>query len=127
MMRWLRRFRARIRYRHFEGDLQAEIETHRSLLQDDLARSGADNEAARAAAARALGNVTLQREQARGVWLAPWLESLWQDARYGVRSLRRSPAFSLAAASSLSKSRSSPRSMFLISPALGAGACGPRP
>src|SRR4030095_11705646 len=71
MMRWLRRFRARIRYRHFESDLQAEIETHRSLLQDDLARSGADNEAARAAAARALGNVTLQREQARGVWFAP--------------------------------------------------------
>jgi len=101
MMRWLRRFRARIRYRHFEGDLQAEIETHRSLLQDDLARSGADNEAARAAAARALGNVTLQREQARGVWLAPWLESLWQDARYGVRSLRRSPAFSLAALATL--------------------------
>jgi len=101
MVRWLRRFRARIRYRHFEGDLQAEIETHRSLLQDDLARSGADNEAARAAAARALGNVTLQREQARGVWLAPWLESLWQDARYGVRSLRRSPAFSLAALATL--------------------------
>ena len=35
------------------------------------------------ASRRALGNVTLAREDARDVWIWPWLERLWQDVRYG--------------------------------------------
>lgn len=66
------------------------------MTQSALERSGVDAEAARAQAARALGNVTLMREEARSVWIAPWLEGLWQDAKYAARSARRRPGFAVA-------------------------------
>jgi predicted permease len=48
---------------------------------------------ARDVARRAMGNETLTREDARGVWLWPSLDAVWQDAKITVRGLRRSPAF----------------------------------
>ena len=93
MPTWLRRLRARWRYRHFQDDVAREIEAHRAMAQSALERSGVDADAARAQAARALGNVTLMREEARSVWIAAWIESLWQDAKYAARSFRRRPGF----------------------------------
>ena len=46
---------------------------------------------------RALGNTTLAIEDARGVWIWPWLESLLSDVRRGARALRRQPSFSITA------------------------------
>ena len=97
MFHWLRRLRARIRYRSFEADLRQELETHRAMVEEDLTSSGAAAPDARAAASRTLGNMTLAREDARSVWYAPWLESVWQDVRFGARSLRRSPVFTVTA------------------------------
>ena len=96
MPAWFRRLRARWRYRRFQDDVAREIETHRRMTQSALERSGVDADEARAHAARALGNVTLMREEARSVWIASWIESLWQDARYAFRLLRRQPAFTAA-------------------------------
>ena len=45
---------------------------------------------------QAMGNVTLAREDARAMRVAPWIESIGQDARYAVRTLRRAPAFAAA-------------------------------
>jgi len=100
-MRWLRRLWARIKYRRHDAELHEEIETHRRLIEDDLRGRGWSPDEARQRAARRMGNVTLQREDARGVWIAPWLESLWQDARYGVRSLWKSPGFSATTVATL--------------------------
>jgi hypothetical protein len=36
---------------------------------------------------RALGNITLAREEAHEVWIWPWLDGLVRDARYGFRGL----------------------------------------
>ena len=89
---------ARIRNRRFDDDLQEELRVHEALKREQLEAAGLSADDARAVARRALGNVTLMREDSRRVWIAPWLESLWQDARYAIRTLGRQP---LHAATSL--------------------------
>jgi putative ABC transport system permease protein len=89
----LRRMWYVIRQRQFERDLAEEIEFHRAMAQRDLERCGIGADAADSAARRLLGNTTLAREDSRGVWIWPWLESLWQDAAYAMRNLRRQPGF----------------------------------
>ena len=98
MPAWLRRLRARLKYRRFDRDVAHELELHRELKRADLEREGASSDEARVGVSRALGNTTLAREDSRGVWLTPRVESAWHDVRYGARLLRRSPAFSLTAA-----------------------------
>lgn len=66
---------------------------HREAIREDLLARGASPADAHDAARRAMGNETLMREEARGVWLWPSLEGLWQDARATLRGLRGSPAF----------------------------------
>ncbi len=46
---------------------------------------------------REMGNLTRSREDARAVWIWPWLQSVWQDLVYGFRNLRREPGFTLVA------------------------------
>jgi predicted permease len=80
-MKLLRRLRYWLENSRRAADLAEEMEFHRAML----ARDGA--------APSVMGNTTLAREDARGVWIWPWLESLWQDAAYGIRAMRREPAF----------------------------------
>ena len=93
-MRPFRRLAYWLRFRSQQDELREELELHRELLAEDLQRRGLAPDAARAAARRAMGNETLMREEARGVWLASGLESVLKDWRYAWRGLRRSPAFS---------------------------------
>jgi predicted permease len=98
----LRRLRARIRYRKFDDDLAEEMAFHQAMKQQELARqNGLSADDAHDAARREMGNITRAREDSRGVWIASWLESVWQDIVYALRSLRRQPAFTLAALAAL--------------------------
>ena len=97
IMRLLRRLWAMIRVRRLDADLEEELQFHRGMKEQELQRAGLSAEQARLAARAALGNVTRSREDARAVWLRPWLESVWQDVVYAVRSLRRQPGFTLVA------------------------------
>ncbi len=93
MLSLLRRIRYLIHRRQIEADLSEEIECHRLMSQRELEESGLPKPEASHESCRALGNVTLAREDSRYVWIWPWLESVWQDARYGVRSLLSQPGF----------------------------------
>ncbi|HEY6344397.1 MAG TPA: ABC transporter permease [Bryobacteraceae bacterium] len=76
-----------------EHDLDRELRDHLNLE----AQEQPDAYAAR----RALGNTALIKEDVRETWGWMWLDRLWQDARYAVRALRKSPAFALTATLSL--------------------------
>jgi putative ABC transport system permease protein len=58
---------------------------------------GVSEEEARHAALRAFGNPTLIREQTLAVWSWNWLESLVRDLRFSLRTLWRSPGFTVIA------------------------------
>src|SRR5580658_8538124 len=77
--------------------LEQEIREHIEMeTQDNIAR-GMSPEEARYAAMRKFGNVTRVQEDAREVWSFVWLEQLWQDVRFGLRMLLKSPAFTAVA------------------------------
>jgi macrolide transport system ATP-binding/permease protein len=95
MGRLLRRFRYWFGQRERDVALRAEIEFHRALKQQELEADGIPSDAARVAAAREIGNVTLAREDARAEWIWPWLDSVGQDTRFAARSLLRQPGFTL--------------------------------
>ncbi|MGH7574485.1 MAG: permease prefix domain 1-containing protein [Longimicrobiales bacterium] len=92
-MRILRRLVVWWRFRAQGAELEEELSFHRDAIERDRIAHGNSPAEARRAARRAMGNETLMREESRAVWLWPWLEGVWQDARGTVRGLRRSPAF----------------------------------
>ena len=99
--KWLRRVRYLFRQRQIEADMAEELETHRQMARDRALKAGDAGADASAASRRAMGNVTLAREDARAEWIAPWLEGIWQDLRYGARHLRAHPAFTITTLATL--------------------------
>ena len=87
--------------RQREQDLDRELTAHLELETEEQRDSGLSPDEARFAAHRRLGNSTMLRESVREAWGWVWLEQIWQDIAYGLRLLRKSPAFSTVAVLSL--------------------------
>ena len=80
-----------------DADLERELRSDLELEEEDRRESGLSPEEAHYAARRAFGNPTLIREQTRAVWSWSMLENLLRDLRISVRTLLRSPGFSMIA------------------------------
>jgi predicted permease len=89
---WLR-IKALFRRRQLERDLDDELQFHLALREQKLVEQGVPPEEAHYAARRAFGNATEAKEMNREIWTFPFLETIWQDVRYGLRQLRRNPGF----------------------------------
>ena len=100
-MRQLRAFLVRLRdlfhRKQWDREFRNELESHLQMHIDDNVRSGMSRADARRAAVLKLGGVEQARESYRDRRGLPFLETLAQDARYGLRAMRKNPGFALVA------------------------------
>ncbi|HEX4037333.1 MAG TPA: ABC transporter permease [Acidobacteriaceae bacterium] len=85
----------------FQRDLDEEMRLHLELRRDQQMAAGADADSARRTALRRFGNTTRLREESQRAWGWEWLETLFQDAGYGIRSMLRTPGVTVIALLSL--------------------------
>jgi len=109
---------ARLRRRPAEREFADEVQSHLAHAVDEQVELGLSSDEARTAALRRFGNVTRHLERFRETSPTFWLEKLWQDVRYAVRSSRRSPTFSAAAILTLGLGLGANAALFAITSAV---------
>jgi macrolide transport system ATP-binding/permease protein len=90
--RWLRLGRARS-----DEEIGEELDSHLRMAIEERVARGESRSNAEANARREFGNVGHVQEVAREMSGSLWIERLAQDARFGLRMLRRAPGFSIVA------------------------------
>ncbi len=84
-----------------DRDVARELSFHLEALEREGVQAGLSPAEARQAARRALGNAAVLQEECRDQRGVRWWHDGLQDLTYGVRMLRRQPAFAAAAIASL--------------------------
>lgn len=76
-------------------ELEEEMQFHLAKKAETNRDDGMDDQEARYAARRQFGNETVLREKAREEWGWMTVERIVQDLRYAVRTLRKTPGFTM--------------------------------
>src|SRR5215475_7838329 len=85
MTEFLRKLSGWLRRDAIDAELHEEMQTHLDMKASDLGSADA--------ARKRFGNTALIFEDSRSAWGWPEVESWLRDLRYGVRAMKRSPAF----------------------------------
>lgn len=96
-----RRLSFRAQRASLNEELRDEMQFHIDMLARDNEARGMPRDVALEAAKRQFGSATMLREASRSHWSLGWIDAIWQDVRYGARSLARTPAVTLTALLSL--------------------------
>jgi predicted permease len=104
-MRWLHQLWMKVTMLLGRGGAGAQLDNELQFhidqqIAENLA-AGMSEEEAGQAALRMFGNPAALRDQARETWSWHWLEQLSRDVRQSIRSLLRTPGFSIVAVSVL--------------------------
>ncbi|MGA2050205.1 MAG: ABC transporter permease [Terracidiphilus sp.] len=86
--------------KRFGAELDEEMSFHRDQAERDFIADGMAPETAHYAAMRQFGNATRLKEMSHEV-MGFRLEQVWQDCRYAIRQMLRSPGFTTAVISTL--------------------------
>ena len=97
-----------------EEQLEKELQFHLEQHASDLMARGCEPEEARRRARLALGGPEQVKEECRDARGTRWVEDLWRDLRYALRTLGRKPGFAAVALLTLALGSGATTVMFTV-------------
>ena len=100
-MNGLRRIASKLHYlltgRRSRHEFEQEVEDHIAMLAEQYRARGMGPAEASQAARKQFGNLTNLKETRHDMQTTIWLETLWEDLRYGLRMLMKNKSFAAVA------------------------------